>query len=127
MTADVMTYDKGTPQFMINILEVLRRNGTRVRFHWGDPSTGEDWMEEYDVEGRVFASQGQKKTPILVYNNRAVGGSTLLTCNIVKIEATRGKEVLYQHPLYHTKQYEVGGEEAVVGGFLESLQVQEVH
>jgi hypothetical protein len=122
-----LNYDVGTPSFMIELLEKLRRERTRVRLHWGDMETGEDWMEDHDIEGRVSATTGVKAIPILVHNNRSLGGTPILTHSIVKIEATRGKEVLYQHPLYHTKQYEVGGEEAVVGGFLESLQVQEVH
>jgi hypothetical protein len=112
---------------MIELLEKLRRERTRVRFHWGDMETGEDWMEDHDVEGRIGETTGVKAIPILVHNNRSLGGTPILTHCIVKIETTQGNRVLYQHPLYHTKQFEVGHEEGVIGGFLNSLQVQEVH
>ena len=120
-----LAFDHRTPQNIMDIIIKLRADGMRVRFHWGDQDTGEDWGDTYDVEGRVYASAA--RVPILVHNNRSQGGCSILTHRIVKIETTRDKRILYQHPLYHVKHYEVGHEEGVLGGFLESLQVQEVH
>lgn len=122
-----LSFDSRTPKHMIELLIKLRADGTRVRFHWGDQDTGEDWGEIHDVEGRVYASTGPKRVPILVHSNRSHGGTAMLTNCIVKVEATRGNRVLYQHPFYHVNRYELSRDEGVIGGFLDSLHVQEVH
>jgi hypothetical protein len=93
-------YYEETSNAMINQLETLRINQTRCRFHWGDTETGKDWGDDCDVRGRIGRSTGPIKIPILIYNRRSFGGVSILTHCIVKITATKGGRVIYQHPKY---------------------------
>ena len=96
-------YSRDTSCSMILCLERIKRNKTRVRFHWGDVQTGEDWGDDYDVVGTIGRSTGPKKIPILLYNARSTGGTGILAHCIVKIVTMKGKHVLYEHPKYHEK------------------------
>ena len=96
-------YNAETTDEMINILENIAKNKTRCQFYWGDTKTGRDWEGKYGIIGRIGRSTGSIKIPLLVYNNRSVGGSALLSHCIVKIVTSRGKNVIYQHPNYHKK------------------------
>lgn len=97
-------YNEETTDKMIQILESLRSNKTRVRFHWEDTKTGLDWGDVYDVTGHISRSTGPKKIPILINNARSMGGGGILTHCIVKITTTRKpKKIIYQHPNYHQK------------------------
>ena len=91
-------YNAETPDEMIEILEKLRENRTRCRFHWGDIKTGIDWEDDFDVKGRISRSTGPIKIPILIYNERSIGGGGMLTHCIVKITTTKGNKLIYQHP-----------------------------
>lgn len=85
---------------LIELLERMRHNKTRLRFHWGDIETGQDWGEFYDIEGRIGLSRGFKaRFPILVHNSRSMGGG-LLSNSIVKIVTSEGKKLVYIHPNY---------------------------
>jgi|WetSurMetagenome_2_1015567.scaffolds.fasta_scaffold245035_2 hypothetical protein len=95
-------YTADTPDDLIEILEKLRLSHRRVKFCFGDRSTGKDWEEEHDIYGRIGNSTGTIKIPLLIFNNRSFGGGALLTSCIVKItESTRPYEVIYEHPNYH--------------------------
>ena len=94
-------YHQNTSDEMITLLEKIRQEKTRCRFHWGNTETGEDWKDDYDVVGRISRSSGPCKIPILVHNKRSLGGRALPTDCIVKITTTAGKKVLYQHTNYH--------------------------
>lgn len=95
-------YHCQTDDEMVLLLEKIRLNKTRVRFHWGDTQTGKDWGDIFDVKGRLGRSMGIIKVPILLYSNRSMGGSAILDHCIVKIqETTNLHRVLYQHPNYH--------------------------
>jgi hypothetical protein len=96
------TYYHGDTSYeMVKILHDLRQYDTRVRFHWGDIETGRDWGDDYGVKGRIGRSTGPVKIPILIHNRRSHGGGAILTDCIVKITATQGGRVIYQHPKYH--------------------------
>lgn len=95
-------YDLATRQNVINVLENARLNDYRIRVYYGDISTGLDWNEQYDVTGYVGRSTGPVKRPLLIYNKRSFGGGVILDHCIVKITESKGKRVLYQHPLYHS-------------------------
>jgi hypothetical protein len=104
-TEDGTCYHAETTDEMIGILQRLRLSQERVRFHWGD-TTGEkagyDWGDTYDVKGRIGRSMGGRfRIPLLIYNARSMGGGGILTDCIVKITATNGGRVIYQHPKYH--------------------------
>lgn len=100
-----MYYHDETTDEMIHILENIKNNHTRVRFHWGNTTTGEDWGDTYDVTGTIGRSTGAVKVPLLIHNARSMSGGAILTHCIVKITQSRNKNyVIYQHPLYHTKK-----------------------
>jgi len=94
-------YAEETSDKMIELLEEIKEEQTRVRFHWGDTKTGKDWGDTYDVKGRIGRSTGSIKFPLLVYNRRSLGGDGILTDCIVKITTTLGKQTLYEHSNYH--------------------------
>ena len=99
-------YNVATDDNMIRLLEQLRKSGERVRFHWGDTETGLDWGDQFDVSGRVSRSWGPVKIPLLVHNRRSLGGRSILSHCILKITYSRGKQLIYQHPKYHTRAAE---------------------
>jgi hypothetical protein len=70
---------------------------TRIILDYGNTSTNESWGEVHDVTGYIGLSAGayNLKYPILVYNSRSIGGGTILTDSIIKITASKGKEILY--------------------------------
>ena len=96
-----IAYHTGTTKKVIDTLEYCRKNNIRVRLHYGDIETGRDWNEENDVTGYISMSKGyEARFPILVYNDRAIGGVTILDHCIIKIVASNGKRVLYQSENY---------------------------
>lgn len=97
-------YHINTPDSMVNLLEHIRLNKIRVRFHWGDTDTGRDYGDMYDVKGTLGRTMGPVKSPILLQKSNSWGGGIILDHCIVKITlTTKPYEVLYQHPSYHVK------------------------
>ena len=94
-------YNGATPAEVIRILEDSRQIGTRLRLHYGDTKTGRDWLEEYDVTGKIGRSTGTIKIPLIISSARSHGGPGVLDHCIVKIRTAAGSAVLYQHPEYH--------------------------
>ena len=88
-------YHAETPKNVITVLEACRSNGTRIRVRYGDTKTGRDWLEEYDVEGRIGRSMGPVKVPLLLHNSRSMGGGAMLDHCIVRIIRTGDHCVLY--------------------------------
>lgn len=95
------SYDIRTPKNIIDVLERVRLNRTRIRVYYGDPETGKDWNEVFGIFGYVGRSMGSIKIPLLVHNSRSFGGPPLSTHCLVKIETSKGKRILYEHPTYH--------------------------
>jgi hypothetical protein len=93
------TYHPDTKPEIIALLEKCRMHRMRVRFRYGDDD-GQDWGDTCDMEGYIGRSCGQYKVPLVIYNSRTIGGPAILTARIVRIETTKGKRVLYQHPAY---------------------------
>lgn len=94
-------YTEKTSDEMIKLLETIRENGTRCRFHWGDTETGRDWIDSYNVRGHIGRSTGSIMIPLLIHNSRSLGGGALFTDNIVRIKTTKGGKELYRHPTYN--------------------------
>lgn len=102
-------YHAETPTKVREILETYgswnrnNRDSPRLAFHYGDPVTGEDWLDEWDMEGYVSRTTGPLASPLLVANSRSTGGGTILDRCIIRIRfANRsiGGD-LYRHPNYH--------------------------
>lgn len=98
---------KRTPQIVMDIINRYHRSNERLLFSYGDPNTGKDWEERYDVEGYIGRTTGSMPISILLYNSRSIGGSAILTDHVVRIRLARGKKVLYEHPLYHKTNKEL--------------------
>lgn len=103
-------YDEDTDKNVMRILEDLHRrrvfnHSDRIRIHLGNPETGELWLEEYDVMGYIGRSTGNKPIPLLINNRRSIGGSAILTANILSIQYTTNGQWLYRHPLFKLPEF----------------------
>ena len=76
---------------------------TRLVFDYGDTNTGQSWGEVWGTTGFIGRSMGPIKIPLLIFNNRSLGGSAL-SGNIVRVLTAKGKRILYQHPQYKPAQ-----------------------
>lgn len=96
------SYHIGTPIEIVRILERCRQSGDRIRLHYGNTSTGQDWGETHNVTGTIHRSMGPVRIPILLRNNRSVSGGVILDQYIIRIRSSRkeGSEY-YRHPQYH--------------------------
>lgn len=93
-------YHADTPQSVIDAIAPLINTHTRVKIYFGDPQTGRDYCEEFDITGTIGRTIGPIHMPILLNNSRSMGGGIISTNIIVKIKETRTGRVLYQHPNY---------------------------
>ena len=119
-----MHWDARTWNYVIDVLETARRNRTRLHLslgytewhaaNWGNAlgtlfmeeplgakELGRDWLEERDTHGCISRSTGSIRVPLLINNKRSIGGPALLDHCIVRIRASSGGRVLWQHPNYH--------------------------
>lgn len=99
-----MCYHAETPMKVREVLETYSQTRTtRLALHYGDVETGEDWLDEWHMEGYIGRSTGRLTTPLLIANRRAYGGMAILDRCIIRIRfANRsvGGD-LYRHPSYH--------------------------
>ena len=100
-------FSSGTKDKVKQVLTSAHESRDRIRIVYGDPETGKDWLEENDVMGRVGCSTGEQKIPLLIANERSMGGGGILTANILKIVRVSDKRVLYQHDKYVTPEFEL--------------------
>jgi hypothetical protein len=101
MNENQYTFDKGTPPEVASAVNALRDNGHRARFFFGDRKTGRDWMEEWMVMGTIGRSTGPCHIPLLIHNQRSMGGPALSTSSIVRIIDMQTGRELYKHPAYN--------------------------
>ncbi|MBK6616636.1 hypothetical protein [Ottowia sp.] len=92
-------FDPGTNPALTVLLEQWRLSGRRVRLFMGDSETGRDWMEEYDLVGRIGRSCGTMKVPLLVPSGEDGGGAILTSC-VVRVLDAQTLQELYRHPKY---------------------------
>ena len=81
------------------MLESRRQTGGKVRLVLGDTGTGEPWLNEYDVVGKIGRSGGSLKVPLLVEEGESGGGAILTACMLNIIDWKSGR-TLYRHPAY---------------------------
>jgi hypothetical protein len=92
-----VVFSQSTPKELANKIVSLMETRTRVILDYGNTTSNESWGEIHDVTGYIGLSGGayNLKYPILVYNRRSIGGGSILTDCILKITASKGKEILY--------------------------------
>jgi len=92
-------FDPGTDQNAAKILESCRAQERKIRLIPGDTHTGEPWLEEHDVVGRIDRSTGTLKVPLLIESGEH-GGSAILCASILGIVDWASGNFLYRHPGY---------------------------
>ena len=95
-----------TPTAVREILEQARKDGTRLRLFYGDTETGRDWLEEYDLLGRIGRSTGILKVPLLIAGKQR-GGPAILDHCIVRIIDVDAQRELFRIWNYHLPQFTV--------------------
>ena len=90
-------FRKDTPEKVMVVLERLRAAGTECRIFYGNTVTGQSWLDENDMVGRIGRSTGTIKIPLIVPLGDD-GGPGLLESSIIRID-TR-KKTLYRHPKF---------------------------
>jgi len=94
-------FDPGTDPKAARALEICRRDGRKVRLVLGDTATGQSWLEEHDVVGRIGRSTGTLKVPLLIEPG-ADGGVAILTNRLLRLINWESGKDLYRHPAYRT-------------------------
>jgi len=92
-------FDPGTDPKAAAVLESRRQTGGKVRLVMGNTFTGEPWLNEYDVVGKIGRSGGSLKVPLLIEDGESGGGAILTACVLNIIDWKSGR-TLYRHSLY---------------------------
>ena len=103
----MFTLNEKTTSRVATLLNNLSMSQQRIRLVYGNPNTGKDWLEEYDVIGNIGRSTGTKQLPLLIKNSRSTGGGSILDHCILKIVDVKSKRVLYQHEKYIEPKFEI--------------------
>lgn len=92
-------FDPGTDAKAAKILESCRTHRQKIRLILGDTCSGEPWLGEHDVVGRIGRSMGTLKVPLLIEPD-AQGGSAILCACILAIVDWASGHFLYRHSAY---------------------------
>ena len=92
-------FDPGTDPKAAKVLETCRSCERKIRLILGDTSTGEPWLNEHGVVGRIGRSTGILKVPLLIEPGAHSGGAILCACILALIDWESG-EALYRLPAY---------------------------
>ncbi len=92
------SYHVDTPQRLMEVLDTLRENRTRITIDYGDTATKESWHEVYDITGHIGRSTGDYKIPLLIKTSRSYGGGAILDNCILSIRHANKKNggIIYQ-------------------------------
>lgn len=104
-------FDPGTHPDAARVLEAARKRGRKLRLILGDTSTGEPWLEEHDVVGRIGRSTGSLKVPLLIEAGQC-GGSAILCACLLALIAWDSGDVLYRHAAYREAELDIRPSEA---------------
>lgn len=104
-------------------------NKWRVRVFLGDTQTGEAWPEEYETMGRVGASCGPCRVPLLMTTRRAnYGGAMLTGCIVALVRIDGGRnEFLYRHKTFNAGEWSARECVDVPGYMSEALHNGKTH
>jgi hypothetical protein len=92
-------FDPGTERKAATVLESCRQTGNKVRLVLGNTVTGEPWLNEHDVVGKIGRSSGHLKVPLLMEDGESYCGAILTVCLLAIIDWTSGR-TLYRHAAY---------------------------
>ncbi len=92
-------FDPGTDAKAAKVLETCRTRERKVRLILGDTSSGEPWLEEHDVVGRIGRSIGTLKVPLLIELGEHGGCAILCACILAIVDWESGA-FLYRHATY---------------------------
>jgi hypothetical protein len=87
-----------TPADVRRIIRQHVHSGKRLRLFYGDPTTGRDWLSEFETFGTIGASTGSLRVPLLIDRSQSYG-APISGDNVLRIQHD-GRD-LYTHPLYH--------------------------
>lgn len=97
-TTNGTTYPTSLPAEAVLVLERCRANGERVRLIYKGQET--DLRGRVGYVGRTMGNPtipgGGAKAAMIVHSSRSIGGDTLGSCELLRIEAARGDEVLWR-------------------------------
>lgn len=99
-------FHEDTPQAVRDVLAEAYEVGTRLRIYYGNRTTGEQWLEECNVTGRVGRSTGKQKVPLLITRKNSVYGPHILDHCILRIQRAVGGD-LYRDPAYRQPQLDI--------------------
>ncbi len=104
---DGTCYDSRTSDEVIRAIEYAYKKKLKIKFHYGH-SDGRDWHEENDCRGYIGRSTGKYKIPLILASKNSHGGPGILDHCIVRIIVSgKNVKVLYEHPNYKSKKFEV--------------------
>lgn len=92
-------FDPGTEAKAAQVLEFCRTRERKIRLILGDTSTGNPWLEEYDVVGWIGRSTGTLKVPLLITPGEYGGCAILCSCILAIVDWQSG-DFLYRHAGY---------------------------
>ena len=87
-------FDPGTDAWAGKVLESCRTHERKIRL-----LTGEPWLEEHDVVGRIGRSIGSLRVPLLIEPGEHGGSAILCACILAIVDWTSGN-FLYRHDAY---------------------------
>ena len=94
------------PPKLRRLLERLIRTEEVVRIFYGNPYTGENYIEEHDVVGQIGRSSGITKIPLLVPEGENWGAPLLESC-LVQILSVQTGNVLWRSTNFVTPQFTI--------------------
>ncbi len=92
-------FDPGTDGKAAKVLESCRTGERKIRLILGDTRSGEPWLEEHDVVGRIGRSTGPLKVPLLIEPGEHGGCAILCACLLAIVDWQSG-DFLYRHATY---------------------------
>ena len=99
-------FDPGTDARASKVLESCRTHERKIRLILGDTLTGEPWLEEHDVVGRIGRSIGTLKVPLLIEPGELGGSAILCDCILAIIDWASG-DSLYRHDAYREAELSI--------------------
>ena len=106
-------FDPGTDARAARVLEDCRKRRRKVRLILGDTDTGESWLDEYDVVGRIGRSTGTLKVPLLIEPGADGGPAILTACLLAIVDWDTGK-FLFRHATFRAPNLSIRAAEDAV-------------